>query len=194
MEKSEVKKMTTDEIVTMCEKLARKYRRPHMNDDLVSEGVLAVYERLEIKPDEYPASLYRRANSAMHGYINIKTKAVTIPSTRSAEAISKGVEYSGQTHSKAGLKTLADALSSTSVGINGNFSLTVDDCTKRYEDKDFIEKCMLKLSTIERSVIKLRYFDDKSQSWLSDHLGVSQKTICLWEDLALSKMANCNNS
>ena len=187
-------KLSTDEIVTMCEKLARKYRRPHMNDDLVSEGVLAVYERLETTPDEYPASLYRRANKAMYAYINIKNKAVTIPSTRSAESIAKGVEYHGQTHSKAGLKTLADALSSTKEGINGNLSLTTDDCTKQYEDKDFIEKGMLKLSIIERNVIKLRYLDDKSQSWLSDHLGVSQKTICLWEETALRKMATCNNS
>ena len=185
--------MTTDEIVSMCQKLARKYRRPHINDDLISEGVLAVYERLEVKPEEYPASLYRRANKAMYDYINIRAKAVTIPLTRSAEALSKGVEYSGQTHSKDGLKTLADALSSTSEGFNDNLSLTVDDCTKQYEDKDFIDKCMLKLTLIEKNVIKLRYFDDKPQSWVSEHLGISQKTVSLWEDAALSKMANCNN-
>ena len=74
-------KLSTDEIVVMCEKLARRYRRPHMNEDLVSEGVLAVYERLESTPDDYPASLYRRANKAMYDYINVKTKAVTIPTS-----------------------------------------------------------------------------------------------------------------
>jgi RNA polymerase sigma factor (sigma-70 family) len=185
--------MNTDEIVTMCEKLARKYRRPHMNDDLVSEGVLAVYERLADKPEEYPASLYRRANKAMYDYINIRSKAVAIPLTRSAEALSKGVEYSGQTYSKDGLKTLADALSSTSEIFNDNLSLTVDDCTKQYEDKEFIKKRLLDLSPTEESLIKLRYFEDKSQSWLSKHFGVSQKTICVWEEVALDKMANCNN-
>ncbi|MDC0117593.1 sigma-70 family RNA polymerase sigma factor [Flavobacteriaceae bacterium] len=185
-------KLTTDEIVTMCQKLARKYRRPHINDDLISEGVLAVYERLEVKPEEYPASLYRRANKAMYDYINIRAKAVTIPLTRSAEALSKGVEYSGQTHSKDGLKTLADALSSTSEGFNDNLSLTVDDCTKQYEDKDFVEKAMVGLSTIEKEVIKLRYFDDKSQEDCAEKLGVSQKTVSRWETFALDKMAKCN--
>lgn len=187
-------KLNTDEIVTMCEKLARKYRRPHMNDDLVSEGVLAVYERLDNTPDEYPASLYRRANKAMYDYINIKTKAVTIPTTRSAEALSKGVEYNGQTHSERGLKTLADALSSTTEGINGNLSLTTDDCTKQYEDRDFVKKAMADLSTIERSVIKLRYFDDKPQGECGETLGVSQKTVHMWEKSALDKMAKCNKS
>ena len=49
--------MNTKEIVTMCEKLANKYRRPHIRDDMISEGVLAIYERLFVYPDEYPASL-----------------------------------------------------------------------------------------------------------------------------------------
>tara|TARA_R110000744_G_scaffold2814_5_gene11212 strand:- start:2170 stop:2793 length:624 start_codon:yes stop_codon:yes gene_type:complete len=185
-------KLSTDEIVVMCEKLARKYRRPHMNDDLVSEGVLAVYERLEVKPEEYPASLYRRANKAMHEYINIKTKAVTIPTTRSAEALSKGVEYNGQTHSESGLKTLAEALSSTVEGFNGNLSLTVEDCTKQYEDRDFVEKAMFGLSRIEKHVIKLRYFDDKSQGDCAEKLKVSQKTVSMWEKSALGKMESCN--
>lgn len=185
-------KLTTDEIVTMCEKLARKYRRPHLNKDLVSEGVLAVYERLEVKPEEYPASLYRRANKAMYEYINIKAKAVTIPTTRSAEALSKGVEYNGQTHSESGLKTLADALSSTTESFNGNLSLTTEDCTKQYEDRDFVEKAMVGLSTIEEEIIKLRYFDDKSQGDCAEKFGVSQKTVSAWEKLALDKMAKCN--
>ena len=197
MEKTIVKvttKLTTDEIIVMCQKLSRRYRRPHIHDDLVSEGVLSVLERLEVNPDEYPASLYRRANSAMHSYINIKSKAVTIPNTRSAEAISKGVEYNNQTHSKAGLKTLADALSSTSVGINENYTLSVEDCTRMYENKDFIDKAMSKLSSSEKDLIKLRYFDEESRHSLSKTLGVSQKTIWLREDTALRKMRGCNNS
>ncbi len=185
----EVERMTTEEIVKMCTRLANKYRRPHIKGDLISEGVLAVYDRLEVKPDEYPASLYRRANKAMHEYINIKTKAVTIPITRSAEALSKGIQYEGQTYSEEGLKTLAKALSSTAVGFNDNLTLIAEDCTKNYEDKDFVEKAMSTLTSVERSVIRLRYFNDRSQDWLSENLGVSQKTVSLWEREALTKMA-----
>ena len=189
MEKTQVKKMTTDEIVTMCEKLARKYRRPHMNDDLVSEGVLAVYERLETTPDEYPASLYRRANKAMYDYINVKTKAVTIPSSRSATEVALGNEYTGQNYSEEGKRVLDVALKSTTVEFDEEFMGTVEDCTASYERKDYLEKGFKKLNDKEKQVINMRYFNDMTQDEVSVFYGVSQQSVALWEEEALYKMS-----
>ena len=189
MEKTQVKKLTTDEIVTMCEKLSRKYRRPHMNDDLVSEGVLAVYERLETTPDEYPASLYRRANKAMYDYINVKTKAVTIPSSRTADSLMTGKDYSGQTHSEEGKRVLDVALKSTTVEFDEEFMGTVEDCTASYERKDYIEKGFKKLNDKEKQVINMRYFNDMTQDEVSVFYGVSQQSVALWEEEALYKMS-----
>ena len=181
--------MNTDEIIIMCEKLARKYRRPHMNDDLVSEGVLAVYERLETTPDEYPASLYRRANKAMYDYINVKTKAVTIPSSRTADSLMTGNEYSGQTHSEEGKRVLDVALKSTTVEFDEEFMAIVEDCTASYERKDYIEKGLENLNAKESEVIKLRYFNEMTQGEVSVFYGVSRQAVSLWEDEALYKMS-----
>ena len=181
--------MNTDEIVTMCEKLARKYKRSDMTDDLVSEGVLAVYERLEVKPDEYPASLYRRANKAMHDYINIKNKPVSIPKTRTAESITKGIEYNGQTHSERGRKNLEAALNSVSVSSDEDYTLSTPDCVEKYETADFLSKALGSLSDKERGVINCIYFLELSRVEVGKLKGVSQQAISEWEREALNKMS-----
>ena len=188
MEKTKVK-LTTDEIVTMCEKLSRRYRRPHMNDDLVSEGVLAVYERLETTPDEYPASLYRRANKAMYDYINVKTKAVTIPSSRTADSLMTGKDYSGQTHSEEGKRVLDDALKSTTVEFDEEFMGTVEDCTASYERKDYIEKGFKELNDREKNVVILRYFSGQTQDEVAEFYGFSRQYVSVLEEEALHKMS-----
>ena len=181
-------KLSTDEIVVMCEKLARRYNRPHMNDDLVSEGVLAVYERLESTPDDYPASLYRRANKAMYDYTNVKTKAITIPTSRTADSIMTGKEYKGQTHSEEGKRVLEEALRSTIVEFDEGFMSFVNDCTESYECLDYISKGLSKLNDKELEVIKMRYFKDLTQDEVAVHYEVTQQSVAMWEDGALSKM------
>ena len=182
--------MTKEEIVLMCQKLATRYRQYHIVEDLVSEGVLAVYERLADKPDEYPASLYRRANKAMYDYINIKNKPVSIPSTRTAEAISKGKEYEGQTYSDGGKKVLEDALNSTIVEFDGGFMFSVQDCSESYERTDYLHKATGKLDQKEKDVIKMRYYKDMTQEDVAHLYGVSQQSVALWEEVALKKMSS----
>jgi RNA polymerase sigma factor (sigma-70 family) len=182
-------KLSTDEIVVMCEKLARKYNRPHMNDDLVSEGVLAVYERLESTPDDYPASLYRRANKAMYDYINVKTKAVTIPTSRTADSLMTGNEYKGQTHSEEGKRVLEEALRSTIVEFDEEFMSSVKDCTEKYEVADYLRKSLKVLTEKETEIINMRYFKEMTQDEVAVHYDVSRQAVGLWEDKALAKMS-----
>jgi len=182
-------KLTTDEIVTMCEKLARKYHQHHMRDDLISEGVLAVYERLDTTPDDYPASLYRRANKAMYDYLNVKTKAVTIPASRTADGLMSGNNYTGQTHSDKGKKILEEALMSTVVEFDESFMVSVQDCTSGYESQDYLEKAMQVLDDKEKELITLRYFRYKTQGEVAEFYGVSRQAVSLWETEALVKMS-----
>lgn len=182
--------MNTNEIVTMCERLSRKYKRRDLSDDLVSEALVAVYGRLEVNPEDYPASLYRIANKAMHDYINIKSKPVYIPKTRTAESLSKGVSYDGQTHSEKGKKLLEEALNSTSVSAENSYSLATQDCSEDYEDKEFIDKAMAVLTERERDVIHKLYFLDFSQADVGKFYGVSQKAVSNWESEAILKMSS----
>ena len=181
--------LTGLEIVAMCERLAYKYNRMDIREDLVSEGILAIYERLEIKPEEYPASLYRRANKAMHDYINRRSRVVHIPYTRTAESLSKGTEYKHGSYSKKGKEELAKALSATSVSFDENFSLSVKDCSQKYETDEFIEKALDLLDDIDREIVCKRYFEGSSQGELAELYGVSQQSISRREEVALNKMS-----
>tara|TARA_R110001606_G_scaffold197811_1_gene345355 strand:+ start:89 stop:577 length:489 start_codon:yes stop_codon:yes gene_type:complete len=160
-----------------------------MNDDLVSEGVLAVYERLEVKPEEYPASLYRRANKAMHDYINRRSRVVHIPYTRTSESLSKGVEYKHGSYSEKGKKELARALSSTSVNLDDAFSLSVQDCTQKYETDEFLSKAFKLLNDIDAEIIHKRYFNEMKQEEVAAECGMSQQAVFKREVAALNKMS-----
>ena len=178
-----------DEIIKMCKRLAYKYNRIDLKDDLISEGVLAIYERLEVNPDEYPASLYRRAHRAMHDYINRRSRVVHIPNSRTVESLSKGVEYKHQNYSERGKEELAKALSATSMSIDENLSLSVKDCTQAYENQEYVEKAMNKLDDIEREIVQKRYFEGVSQPDLADFYGVTQQSVSRREAAALIKMS-----
>tara|TARA_R110000796_G_C14362267_1_gene412952 strand:+ start:29 stop:586 length:558 start_codon:yes stop_codon:yes gene_type:complete len=181
--------LSENEILKMCKRLSYKYRRVDLRDDLISEGMLAIYERLEVNPDEYPASLYRRAHKAMHDYINRRSRVVHIPDSRTAESLSKGVEYKHQNYSSKGKEELAKALSSSSVNFEEDLSLSVKDCTQEYEIQDYIEKALNLLDDMQRDVICKRYFEGLSQPELADLYGVSQQSISRKEDAALYKMS-----
>lgn len=181
--------MNTDEIIKMCERLANKYRRPHMRDDLIYEGILAVYERLEVEPEEYPASLYRRANKAMYDFVNLKSKAVSIPTSRSATEVALGNNYEGQNYSEAGKKNLYDAISSTVVTFDDEYMTAVQDCTEGYERQDYIEKSFKLLTERERDVVRMRYFEDMTQDDIAIFYGVSRQSVSQWESVALLKMS-----
>lgn len=181
--------LTGLEIKKMCVRLAYKYNRVDMRDDLISEGMLAIYERLEVNPDEYPASLYRRAHKAMHDYINRRSRVVHIPDSRTAESLSKGVEYKHQNYSSKGKEELTKALSATSVNFGEELSLSVKDCTHKYEIQDYIEKALNLLDDTQRDIICKRYFEGISQPELAELYGVTQQSISRKEDSALYKMS-----
>ena len=112
-----------------------------------------------------------------------------IPDSRTAESLSKGVEYKHQNYSSKGKEELAKALSSSSVNFEEDLSLSVKDCTQEYEIQDYIEKALNLLDDMQRDVICKRYFEGLSQPELADLYGVSQQSISRKEDAALYKMS-----
>jgi RNA polymerase sigma-B factor len=55
------------------------------------------------------------------------------------------------------------------------------------ENKDFINRCMEKLSPVEVRIIHERFFDNKTQVSVADELGVSQMTVSRMEKKIIKK-------
>jgi RNA polymerase sigma-B factor len=62
-----------------------------------------------------------------------------------------------------------------------------DSMFEKIENRDFVEKSLEKFNEIERVFIKLRYFENKTQKYIADDLGVSQMYISRMEKKVLDK-------
>ena len=165
-----------------------------MKDDLVSEGVLAIYDRLAVNPEEYPAKLYNIAKGAIYAYVNIKSCALSIPVNTTTMAVSlgkvynKGEDWRKSTYSDSGIDAIYEALQGSSE--YNYLSSQTEDCSKAYEVKDELNKILMVLSDKERDIINLRYIEGKTQGEVADIYEVSQQSVNLWEREALGKMSN----
>ena len=181
--------LDTSEIMEMCKRLSYKYPQHELREDLISEAVVAVYNRLEVKLDEHPAYLYNLAREAMSDYVNLKNRTVMVPANKTTRAIAANRYVPRLTnYSKEGIDAVYDALQPTKE-LNPDKSGHTVDCTDRYETKDFLAKAMETLTEREAEVINMRYFKEMSQGDLATLYSVSQKTICSWEATALEKMS-----
>lgn len=63
-----------------------------------------------------------------------------------------------------------------------------DDSFMMIEDKDFIEYCMSQLSETERKLIRLRYYDEKSQRETAQALNMSQMNVSRMERRILKNL------
>jgi RNA polymerase sigma factor (sigma-70 family) len=189
MTKTNEHRLTTEEIDKMCNRLAYKYPQYGIRDDLKSEAILAIYERLSNQPDEHPAYLYNLARQAMFDYVNLKDKAVPMPANKTTRSVAGNRRIpKSSTYSKGGLLAVQSALRPTQE-YGESLNLSVEDCTESYETKDFISKCLNSLSERSRGVIEMRYFKEMTQEEVADIYGVSQQAVALWEDEALHKMS-----
>ena len=183
-------KLTTDEIIKMCDRLKYKYPQHGMREDLKYEAILAVYNRLDTHPEEHPAYLYNLAREAMFDYANFKSRVVVVPANTTSRAVAGGRRIpKGSHYSKDGLLALQNALQ-PSLEYGDKIVETTEDCSKSYEDNDFITKGMKLLSERSSDIINLRYFEGKTQEEVADIYGVSHQSISLWEREALDKMSN----
>ena len=180
--------LSTTEIQDMCKRLSYKYPNVELRGDLVSEATLSVYERLNKEPDAYAGKLYNTAKGAMHDYVNLKNRSITIPANPTTRLVAMGKRDKRTTYSDNGLRNIELALQPEST-FNECFIQHTEDCTKDYEDKDYIEKGMSLLTNREKDIIKMRHYENMTQDDLAIVYGVTRQAISLWETEALTKMS-----
>lgn len=180
---------------SLCKSLARRYRNTQQFDDLVSEGVLACYETLA-EGKTAPADFTGAARRAMHDYINVKTKAVSIPTSHGSYTVSHAMSKdkvidSVEGITEATLLSLTQAMSNLTESATEDTAFTVDHAIL-YEQTDYYQHIMLvakeTLSTEEMKVLKLRYFGDMTQDEVAEHMKISQKLVSRQEISALAKL------
>jgi len=183
--------MTEQKIITMCEKLANKYKRPQHFQDLVQEGVLVCYEILAQDPEPHDAQLWREANRRMRDYLNLDLHPLSVPNSDAARAISRGKTPSNTNHSEENLDWLEYILSGDVVEID-EFMAYSPDHADEYEKRD-CEAYMMSVAVTcldlkELKVLKERYYEGKSQEEVGCEFGVSGTTVSRWERELLDKI------
>ena len=180
---------------SLCKSLARRYRNTQQFDDLVSEGVLACYETLA-EGKTAPADFTGAARRAMHDYINVKTKAVSIPTSHGSYTVSHAMSKDRvidtiEGITEATLLSLTQAMSNLTESATEDTAFTVDHAAL-YEQKDYYRHIMLvakeTLSTTEMKIIEFRYFRDMTQDEVADALKTNKMWVSRHEKTALSKL------
>lgn len=186
--------MDMNDIVVMCERLSRKFNRPQHYEDMVSEGVLKVYDLLDKDPKTHPASLYREAKRRMYDYLNFDCNGLSLPASDAARAVARGNDTSErEDYSQRGLERLRKVLTSEwyelEDDIVGADHMTPEDILI---DKEVSQKLTNFISTVltndEAELIILRYFEDATQDEVSDIFGLTRQGVSLREKKALRKL------
>jgi RNA polymerase sigma factor (sigma-70 family) len=202
-EQEQVSPPNDKEIYKICKVLANKYNSPNHYDDLISEGLVACYECREsgkTRKADYVGS----ARRAMNDYINIKTKAVSIPSTWASRTvgnqISRGCGLEGLEGVKEGtLFQLFTAMSNDVTEVD-NAQVSTKDHAESYEKSDY--QCYVvsvdkkTLTETEWQILELRYWHDMTQDEVGIVMDENQRWASRQEKSALSKLQTtlCNNS
>jgi len=190
-----MKKITEiTEIVTMCERLARKMGRPQHYEDLVSEGVLKSLEVLQDTPDTHPANVYRAARKRMYDYVNFDCHGLSIPASDAARSVARGNDTNDRDdYSDRGIELLKATLTSEWDEYEEDFmesSLpTAEEALINKDTGEAITKTILTVLTEDESqIIILRYFEEATQDDVADLYGMSRQAVSLKEKKALRKL------
>jgi len=195
--------MSDQEILKLCQTLARKYKNQQEYDDLVSEGIVACYEcRDEGKGYKKHQAHSERvryvgaARRAMNDYINIKTKAMSVPDTWPARTVSHAMSTGEDLDRLDGvtsgtLKGLMDAMANDTVNVE-ELEIATPDHAHAYEKLDYESYVMsVAVTTLDKRELHILhqvYYKGRGQEELSDELEVSEATISRWKDNILHKL------
>jgi len=190
----EQSKVKTETLVTMCERLAYRFNQPQHYDDLVSEGVLKVYEMLSDNPEEHPANLYREAKRRMHDYINFDCHGLSVPASDAARAIVRGNDTNDRDdYSERGLELLRATLASEWGEYGEDFVETylptAEEILINKDTGETLTRLIFEdLTEDEADIIILRYFEEETQDEVADLYDMSQQAVSLRENRALRKL------
>jgi len=189
-----MKTMAIEDIVTMCERLARKTGRPQHYEDLVSEGILKSLETLADTPDTHPANVYRAARRRMYDYINFDCHGLSVPASDAARAVARGNDTTDRDdYSERGLELLRATLDSEWGEYDEDFVEsylpTAEEALINKDTGETLTRLILEALTDDESqIIILRYFEEATQDEVADLYGVSHQAISLREKKALRKL------
>jgi RNA polymerase sigma factor (sigma-70 family) len=185
--------MQTNEVISMCQRLARKYNAPQHYQDLVQEGILVCYEILDKEACTHPAKLYREANRRMHDFLNLDVLPVSVPAHNITRRLTRDADDTviGEM-SDAGVNWLKIVLQSEWVGYDEDYVESDLDTADAYEQKEYrkymISVAKKTLSKTEWQVIKMRYFRDLPQEEVAKIMKSHQKWVSRHEKRALDKL------
>lgn len=184
--------MNEKEILKICKKIAFKYNRPDLHDDLVSECVVECYEQIS-KGNTHPANLYRMSNRKVHDFVNLKSLPVSVPIREEARTIVRGNEIKVTSMNEIGIENLSRAVNSTYVNVEGYETQTQDHAIE-YEREEYFNHILkiaeLFLTPLQWKIIQMKYLQDMLQVDIADELKVTQPFISQQENLALETICN----
>ena len=172
---------TPEHYIKLCNKLASKYKSPWWQDDLVSEGLVAIYNELEKNPKSDRVG--QVAKDAMWDYANLKTKPVTVPNTEEAHIILRGdsdwmEKYSSYDEKTIAWLTLVLKGSHESIG---DREIPVDGYNKVMVDKDISDKLFYLAEGVlegrHLEIFLLYYKEDVDQIVIANTYNISQQGV-----------------
>lgn len=178
--------MTDEDIIALCKSLANRYKRPHLFDDLVSEGILACYECRD-KGKKGKKAYVGAARTAMHNFVNIKSKSVSIPPTWASKTVSHAMSVGKDIDNLDGVTEATLALLLNAMKNEG---ATLDEVQSYVDGEDvFFEKREFEayllgkirshLDDEEWELLVLLADDDVTQGDVAQELNLSPQAISL---------------
>ena len=177
----DTKNATPEQYMKLCKKLASKYKSPWWQDDLVSEGLVAIYSELAKNPNSKRVG--QVAKDAMWEFSNLRNKPVTVPSGRTPKAVMFKDEEWLKDHSdytedniswlKLVLETSHESIGDRDIQINSSEDKIVEDNLVETIHKVARET----LSGGERSVFFLHHVHELAPAKISKMSGINKQTI-----------------
>ncbi len=172
---------TPEQYMKLCHKLASKFKSPWWQEDLVSEGLVAIYKELDKNPKS--DRVVQVAKDAMWDYANLKTKPVTVPNTEEAHIILRGDSDWMEKHSSYDEKTIAWltlVLRGSHESI-GDKEIPLDGYNKSMMDKDVADK-LFELADVvlcgrNLEIFLLYYKQDVDQKDIAYTYDISQQGV-----------------
>jgi len=176
--------MDAEEIVKMCKGIARKYKNPNHYEDLVSEGVLMCYEVLHKDAQASVFKLYKRANSAMHDYLNLGCLPVSVPKSDISRRLARNTDVDlsevDTNWTEEGIELLRMTLKADTVE-SDQLTLTQPSSEDVYENKEFIsvlyKTLSRELNADEQLLFHMRFNEDMTLTECGEFFGMSKEAI-----------------
>lgn len=184
--------MNTTEIVKMCRSLARRYKNYNEYEDLVQEGILAIYEHLDKEPHALPARLYRVANTRMHDYLNIDTLPVTVPASDVARKLARDPEaeiestWSTEAVEHLRLTLIGERVSEEKIDLTAPSSEEI--YIKREQNRLLTKHIQEVITEEDQLILYMRFSEGMSQQECGEFMGKSRWWVYDKEKSALDKI------